>query len=155
MRSGLFRTLLVALAAIAGATAITPALADGPSFPTLLNTDPALVEAIQGQLKAKGFFSGPINGIAGPKTRNAFLSFRRSAHLMPTARQREEGMDEMTLDSGLVQQLLGIDNYEGQNRLDEIQLMKRLNLKPRTRYYRELYDYDAGLDSEGESEEQD
>ncbi|WP_162901403.1 peptidoglycan-binding protein [Breoghania sp. L-A4] len=48
--------------------------ASGPS----VSTDRREVEAYQAQLKALGFYKGPVDGHRGPDTRNAVLAFQRS-----------------------------------------------------------------------------
>jgi hypothetical protein len=44
------------------------------------------VAAVQVALRAHGFDPGPVDGVPGPLTRNALVSFQRSRHLRPDGR---------------------------------------------------------------------
>ena len=58
------------------------------------------IRQIQQALKDKGVYSGPINGVMGPETRDAIRSFQEKNNLRVTA---EESMDDET------RRALGID----------------------------------------------
>ena len=62
--------------------------------------DPDRIQQIQQALKDKGVYSGPVNGVMGPETRDAIRSFQKANNLHVTA---EESMDDET------RRALGID----------------------------------------------
>jgi len=72
-----------------------PGTASNPGTP-----DPARIKKTQQALKDKGFYSGPIDGVMGQKTRDAIRSFQKANNLHVTA---EESMDDET------RRALGID----------------------------------------------
>jgi peptidoglycan hydrolase-like protein with peptidoglycan-binding domain len=62
--------------------------------------DAGRIKQIQQALKDKGAYSGPVDGVMGPKTRDAIRSFQKANNLRVTA---EESMDDET------RRALGID----------------------------------------------
>ena len=62
--------------------------------------NPDRIKQIQQALQDKGVYSGPIDGVMGPKTRDAIRSFQQANNLHVTA---EESMDDET------RRALGID----------------------------------------------
>ena len=64
------RRALIALAALVAALAATP------SAPAATNTQ---IPGLQVALHAKGFYTGPIDGVAGPATASAVRAFQRKA----------------------------------------------------------------------------
>jgi len=55
--------------------------------------NPDRVMKIQQALKDKGFYSGPIDGMYGPKTRDAISSFQKANKLQVTA---DKSLDDET-----------------------------------------------------------
>ena len=71
-------------------------LREGAPIGTPLNpgtSDPARVKKVQQALKDKGFYSGPIDGMLGPKTRDAIGSFQKANNLHVTA---DKALDDDT-----------------------------------------------------------
>src|SRR3712207_1835406 len=66
------RTLIPVIAAVAALLAAAPAVA--------ATTNPQ-IPGLQVALRAHGLYKGPIDGIAGPKTRAAVLAFQRKRRL--------------------------------------------------------------------------
>ena len=62
--------------------------------------DSERITQIQQALKDKGFYSGPVDGVMGPDTRNAIRSFQQANNLHVTA---DRSMDDNT------RRALGID----------------------------------------------
>jgi peptidoglycan hydrolase-like protein with peptidoglycan-binding domain len=78
-------------------------LREGAPIGTPLNpgtANPDRVMKIQQALKDKGFYSGPVDGVMGPATRNAIRSFQQANNLHVTA---DRSMDDDT------RRALGID----------------------------------------------
>ena len=69
-----------------GAVGAKPGTASRPGTPV---RDPAKMMKIQQALKDKGFDPGPIDGEAGPKTREAVQAFQKANNLHVTAAQGE------------------------------------------------------------------
>jgi len=67
-----------------------PGTASRPGTPV---RDPAKIKKIQQALMDKGFDPGPIDGVAGTKTREAIRSFQKANNLHMTA---EESIDDET-----------------------------------------------------------
>jgi peptidoglycan hydrolase-like protein with peptidoglycan-binding domain len=71
-------------------------LREGAPIGTPLNPgtpDSARVMKVQQALKDKGFYSGPIDGMLGPKTRDAIRSFQQKNKLTVTA---DKALDDET-----------------------------------------------------------
>jgi peptidoglycan hydrolase-like protein with peptidoglycan-binding domain len=71
-------------------------LREGAPIGTPLNpgtADSARVMKVQQALKDKGFYSGPIDGMLGPKTRDAIRSFQQKNKLTVTA---DKALDDET-----------------------------------------------------------
>jgi peptidoglycan hydrolase-like protein with peptidoglycan-binding domain len=62
--------------------------AGGPAF------ESSEIMAVQRALSARGYYRGPIDGIAGPQTDNALLAYQRVQNIDATG-----SMDAATLDS--------------------------------------------------------
>jgi peptidoglycan hydrolase-like protein with peptidoglycan-binding domain len=78
-------------------------LREGAPIGTPLNpgtANPDRVMKIQQALKDKGFYSGPVDGVMGPATRNAIRSFQQANNLHVTP---DRSMDDDT------RRALGID----------------------------------------------
>jgi Putative peptidoglycan binding domain len=73
-----------------GAVGAKPGTASRPGTPV---RDPAKMMKIQQALKDKGFDPGPIDGVAGAKTREAIRAFQKANNLHVTA---EESIDDET-----------------------------------------------------------
>jgi peptidoglycan hydrolase-like protein with peptidoglycan-binding domain len=67
-----------------------PGTASRPGTPV---RDPAKIMKIQQALVDQGFYSGPVDGVAGPKTREAIRSFQKANNLHVTA---EESINDET-----------------------------------------------------------
>ncbi|HTN69674.1 MAG TPA: peptidoglycan-binding domain-containing protein [Methylomirabilota bacterium] len=91
------KQLLLGATLLAGTFAAAPAWSQGdsrlregapvgsPLNPGTLNPD--RVKKVQQALKGKGFYSGPVDGMAGPKTRDAISAFQKANNLHVTADQ--------------------------------------------------------------------
>jgi lysozyme family protein len=91
--------------------AVTPAwtqtmsdrVKDGAQYGTASHPgtpDPGRITQIQQALKDKGVYSGPVDGVMGPQTRDAIRSFQQMNNLHVTA---DKSMDDET------RRALGID----------------------------------------------
>ena len=87
---------------------------------TLSTYDSGLRLAVQNALHDKGYYSGPIDGKAGPKTRGAFLKFRAD-HGIAVA-----GPDDLKLDDDVVEALFGIRNSGIKKWTDQACLLSKL-----------------------------
>lgn len=56
---------------------------------------PSTVREIQGTLKSLGYYSGPIDGIAGPKTASAIRSYQQQYGLQVDGRPSSELLNHM------------------------------------------------------------
>ena len=56
------------------------------------------VEAVQRELLAAGLFTGPVDGIAGRRTREAIAQFERSNGVTVTGRASDELLDQLKLN---------------------------------------------------------
>jgi hypothetical protein len=107
-----FRTALrAAVVAIAGTIALSfSTVSYGDSYVAsdfylgseYLETD--IHKAVQAALKAKGFYSGPVDGEFGATSKRAVIKFRAANHIS------RKGALAMKLDKPLVKTLLGIPN---------------------------------------------
>jgi Putative peptidoglycan binding domain len=106
------KKLLVGATLLAGTCfAVAPAwsqkmsdrVQDGAQYGTASHPgtpDSGRITQIQQALKDKGFYSGPVDGVMGPATRNAIRSFQQANNLHVTA---DRSMDDDT------RRALGID----------------------------------------------
>ena len=87
---------------LVGHVTSTPAVAASPEkSPGVTTQAPSassreLVTAVQNLLATLGYFSGPINGIAGPKTRSAIRQFQRHAGLPANGQVSETLLNRLT-----------------------------------------------------------
>ena len=130
-----------ALIGTANVAAPGPALADGSSVAVATRTDPVLVLEVQKRLKEAGFYRGGLDGRVGPGTRAALKAFRISRGIAAPESADDWYNRNMALDEPLIRELFGLPGYGGSGAMSEVRLMKRLGIRPRSAYYRELYDF--------------
>ena len=57
----------------------------------------------QVELRVRGLYNGSLDGVAGPETKQALLTFQQSNSLEPTARLDQETADALVGDTGVGQ----------------------------------------------------
>lgn len=77
-------------------------------------------KAVQEALKAKGFYSGPVDGSVGPATRKAVLKFRTDKGIA------RAGRNGLKLDPPLVQALFGLSDFVVEGWEDEACLLSKI-----------------------------
>ncbi len=75
-------------------------------------TDPQQVRTAQRELRQRGYNVGPIDGIYGPRTRDAVANFQRSNNIRETSRLTSETMQLLTSRAGPSPTAQG-GNYRG------------------------------------------
>jgi peptidoglycan hydrolase-like protein with peptidoglycan-binding domain len=64
------------------------------------NVSPSTVQLAQQELKSKGLYNGPIDGIAGPETQTAISQFQRQNGLPQTAMLDQQTLDRLVGNTG-------------------------------------------------------
>lgn len=59
----------------------------------------ALIRSLQGELNAKGYGAGPVDGVTGARTRAAIRSYQRDAGLRVTGQPTKDLLDHMKFSS--------------------------------------------------------
>ena len=118
------------------AVVLTPVLGLSPSSPAaaadagdaymveervLGGMAPKTHRAVQDALKAKGYYSGPVDGRFGPMSKKAVLKFRADKHIA------RSGPDALKLDAPLVEALFGIRDFAVEGWQDQHCLLVRLD----------------------------
>ena len=81
------------------ATPAQPASPDGKAASGAMSNGPdSLIEAVQAELARRGYFSGKVNAMYGPATREALRRFQTDAGLAATGRINEATMHALELD---------------------------------------------------------
>jgi peptidoglycan hydrolase-like protein with peptidoglycan-binding domain len=63
------------------------------------NVSPSTVQLAQQELKSKGLYNGPIDGVAGPETQSALAQFQRQNGLPQTAMLDPQTLARLTGDN--------------------------------------------------------
>jgi len=64
---------------------------------TVAGTSRDKIKQVQQKLQAQGLYHGPIDGIRGPKTKQALAAYQRNHGLRPTAQPDRPTMDSLAL----------------------------------------------------------
>ena len=137
--------------------------AEEPAESADLAEPDALVEALQSELKAAGYYEGPVDGLAGPETEAAIVTFERASGREATGAVRPELLEAIHAGAGAPGSAGDADGAEGDRRIAAVQAaLSRAAygplppdglLGPRTRDAIRRFEADHGLPVTGEVSE--
>lgn len=93
---------------------------DEPFVSRLGRYDEQTHKAVQEVLRAKGYYTGPIDGRFGPQSRRALMKFRADHRILLT------GNDNLKLDDALAERLFGLQNVGIEHWSDQMCLLAKL-----------------------------
>jgi len=119
------RQFLAAVASPGGAvTKLTVDAGDTPGPVVSLRVD-AVVEAVQKELSLAGFYNGPVDGVAGKKTRLAIESWQRANAMDATGIASQEMADQMAFNRTVAEAAGGetasLDTVHGDPQIAKLQ----------------------------------
>jgi peptidoglycan hydrolase-like protein with peptidoglycan-binding domain len=117
---------VTAIASPGGAvTKLTVDAGDAPGPVVSVRVDP-VVEAVQKELALAGFYDGPIDGVAGKKTRQAIESWQRANAMDVTGVASQEMADQMAFNRTIAEAAGGetgsVDAVSGDAELAKVQI---------------------------------